>query len=225
MERKVKLAPGEYYHLYNRGVEKRRIFLDDSDKNRFIRLLYLANGNKSLVYRLVQGLPLDEIDLGAKKIAIGAYVLMPNHFHILVKEIREGGITSFMEKLQTGYSMYFNKKNDRVGSLFQGTFKAEHIHRDEHLKYLFAYIHLNPIKLIEPSWKENGIKDRNRVNKYLDTYFHSSYPEYSGMSREQKYILSPDEFPKYFSQTHDFDDFLQDWLQGDNTRVTLEKIT
>src|SRR5665213_2524311 len=130
MERKIVFALGEYYHIYNRGVEKRKVFFDDIDRNRFVRLLFLANSNKSFVYRLVQGRPLNEIDVGEKSVAIGAYTLMPNHFHILVKETKEGGISNFMEKLQTGYSMYFNKKNERVGPLFQGRFKAQHVVHD-----------------------------------------------------------------------------------------------
>ena len=91
---------------------------------------------------------------------------MPNHFHILVKEKIENGISKFMGKLTTGYSMYFNKRYDRTGSLFQGVFKSVHADSDEYLKYLFAYIHLNPIKLINPEWKENGIKDKNRANAF-----------------------------------------------------------
>jgi putative transposase len=212
MQRKTTFAVGEYYHIYNRGVEKRKIFLDQKDRGRFVRLFYLANGDKPVVTRLVQGLPLDEIDVGNKKIAIGAYVLMPNHFHILVKEIKEGGATSFMEKLQTGYSMYFNKKNERVGPLFQGTFKAEHVSRDEHLKYLFAYIHLNPLKLIEPDWEKGGVKDIKNTRRYLEEYKHSSYLDYVGVSREEGRILTPGEFPKYFSAPTDFEKSLGDWL-------------
>jgi len=212
MQRKTAFAVGEYYHIYNRGVEKRKIFLDQKDHGRFVRLFYLANGDRPVVTRLVQGLPLDEIDVGNKKIAIGAYVLMPNHFHILVKEIKEGGATSFMEKLQTGYSMYFNKKNERVGPLFQGTFKAEHVSRDEHLKYLFAYIHLNPLKLVEPDWEKGGVKDIKNTRRYLEEYKYSSYPDYVGVSREEGRILTPDEFPKYFSAPADFEGSLGDWL-------------
>ena len=86
MERKTPVAVGEYYHVYNRGVEKRKIFLDEHDKERFVRLLYLANGHKPVVTRLVQGLPLKDIDVGGKRVAIGAYTLMPNHFHHGKKE-------------------------------------------------------------------------------------------------------------------------------------------
>ncbi len=206
------IAPNEYYHVYNRGVEKRRIFLDKKDRERFLRLLYLANGEKPYVLRLVQGLPLNEIDVGKRQAAIGAYVLMPNHFHILFKETREGGISAFMEKLQTGYAMYFNKKYERVGALFQGTFKAQHVSRDEHLEYLFAYIHLNPVKIVEPKWKEQGVKNPEDVQRYLESYRYSSYPEYVETPREESVILTKDAFPEYFSERHDFKDFLDDWF-------------
>jgi putative transposase len=137
---------------------------------------------------------------------------MPNHFHILVKEIKEGGVTKFMGKLTTGYSMYFNKTHKRVGPLFQGRFKAEHVDRDEYLKYLYAYIHLNPVKLIDPKWKENGIADKAGAKAYLDGYRYSSYPDYAGVSREEKAILSPREFPEYFEKPHDMEEFISDWL-------------
>lgn len=212
MERKFTFAEGEYYHIYNRGVEKREIFMSDDDRNRFQKLLYLANGTKPLVYKLVQRMPLDKVDVGDKLVSIGAYCLMPNHFHILAKEITEGGISAFMEKLTTGYSKYFNKKHARVGTLFQDRFKAEHVDNDEYLKYLFAYIHLNPVKLIEPKWKETGIRDKTKAEEYLSHYAHSSYSDYIGKDREEKLILSKKEFPEYFRDDRDFSEYIADWL-------------
>ena len=123
---------------------------------------------------------------------------MPNHFHILAKEVIEGGISKFMSKLSTGYSMYFNRKYKRSGSLFEGRFKIIHANRDEYLKYLFVYIHLNPIKLIDPSWKEKGIKDMLKVEKYLASYKYSSYLDYNGVSRLENGLLDINSFPEYF---------------------------
>jgi putative transposase len=155
---------------------------------------------------------LDKVDVGKKKVAIIAYVLMPNHFHILIKEIIQGGASDFMEKLLTGYAMYFNKKYERVGPLFQGTFKAEHVDRDEYLKYLFAYIHLNPIKLIELKWKEHGIRDKKGAEQYLKKYRFSSYIDYIGAEREENLILTKKDAPDYFSDVYEFRDFVRDWL-------------
>ncbi len=213
MERKLQFSIGEYYHIYNRGVDKRDVFLTEADRKRFQKLLYLANGEKPYVFRLVQGQPLDKIDLGEKRVAIGAYCLMPNHFHLLVREVKEGGITAFMEKLGTGYTMYFNKVGKRTGHLFQGRFKAEHVDRDEYLKYLFAYIHLNPVKLIEPDWKEQGIQHPEKVRGYLEQYRFSSYEDLLGKAREEQAILSLKEFPEYFEKTSDFESFMKDWLE------------
>ncbi|KKW43541.1 MAG: Transposase [Parcubacteria group bacterium GW2011_GWB1_57_6] len=212
MNRKISFAEGEYYHVYSRGVEKRKIFLDGKDRERFQALLFLCNGSKPVVYRLIQGSTLYQTDVGEKIVAVGAYAFMPNHIHILVKEISENGITEFMRKVNTAYSMYFNKKYERVGPLFQGTFAAEHVTRDEHLKYLFAYIHLNIVKLIEPKWKEEGIKDLKKARGYLEAYPFSSYSSYTGKVRKEDTILSKNEFPKYFSHQHDFKDFVDEWL-------------
>ncbi len=212
MNRKISFAEGEYYHIYCRGVEKRFIFLDEKDRIRFQSLLYLCNGTKPIVYRLIQGSTLYSTDVGKKIVAIGAYKLMPNHVHLLIKETSEGGITEFMRKVNTAYSMYFNKKYERVGPLFQGTFGAQHITRDEHLKYLFAYIHLNIVKLIEPNWKERGIKNIDRVKKYLNEYLFSSYLSYCGKVSKWDSILTKKEFPDYFSDKHSFEYFIGEWL-------------
>lgn len=198
--------------MYNRGVEKRNIFNHRKDWVRFHKLLYIANSAKSFRFRDMENLSLDEIERADTLTAIGAYVLMPNHFHILVKETKNNGISNFMEKLSTGYSMYFNKKYERVGPLFQGRFKATHIDGNEYLKYLFAYIHLNPIKLIEPDWKEIGVKDKKSVLKYLDSYFYSSYQDYCRFAREESAILTKDEYPEYFSKAHSFGAYIQEWI-------------
>ena len=223
MERKINFAVGEYYHVYNRGVEKRDIFLDNDDRDRFQKILYVSNSSNPVVFKTIQRLPLDKIDIGEKRVAIGAYVLMPNHFHILVKEITEGGLTNFMAKLTTSYSKYFNKKHERVGPLFQSRFKAEHVDDDNYLQYLYAYIHLNPVKLIEPAWKEDGIHNRERAEKYLKDYRYSSYLDYSedGANREEQLILSKTEFPEYFGEPREFKQYLRDWLEYE----MLEKTT
>ena len=215
-KRKIVFSIDEYYHVYSRGVEKRQIFLDDDDYERFVRLLYLCNGNKPIVFKLFQGRSLDECDRGEPLTAIGAYCLMPNHFHLLLRETNEGGITEFMRKLMTAYSMYFNKKNERTGTLFEGIFKAEHATEDAYLKYLLAYIHLNPLKLIEPKWREIGLEDPGKAKLYLAQYKYSSYQDYLQDKlqdkRPQSCILSSGPFPDYFQDRKEFDGYINDWL-------------
>jgi len=204
--------------LYNRGVEKRNIFLTQADRIRFKRLLYLANGTERFVYRDIEDKELKDIDRGENLVAIGAWVLMPNHFHILVKEITEGGTAMFMEKLCTGYSSYFNKRHGRVGPLFQGRYKSQHVADDIHLKYLFAYIHLNPVKLIEPMWKEKGSMHAAKTKKFISSYEHSSYLPYL-TDRSENILLNKNEFPEYFSDNMDLENFHDDFLslQPQNT--------
>ena len=185
--------------------------MDDLDWQRFQKTLFFANNTHSFTFRSCGDQPLTEFSR-EEITAIGAYCLMPNHFHILMKETVEGGMSRFMEKLTTSYAKYFNEKYKRVGGLFQGTFKAEHLNRDEYLKYIFAYIHLNPIKIIDPNWKENGIQQLDKAKKYLNTYTYSSYLDYLGSKREESLILDRSAFPDYFSSELSFSEYLHDWL-------------
>ena len=222
MERKFNFSIGEFYHIYNRGNSKNSIFIGKNDNIRFMFLLFIANSkNPVRIDNIVrkcykQGLPLlnvmKEIEREETLVDIGVYCLMPNHFHLLLHEKTEGGITKFMGKLLTGYSMYFNKKYERTGGLFEGTFKAEHADKDEYLKYLFAYIHLNPVKLIEPKWREVGVVDKVRVKKYLKEYKYSSYFDYLGEEKEERLILNQEAFPGYFDEFKEFENFIDEWI-------------
>ncbi len=217
MTRNIEFSINEYYHLYNRGTDKRKIFTGAKEYSRFLVLMYLCNSDKKVDIGdyLRQGLTLSEIfqmDKGEELVDIGCYCLMPNHFHMLVREKIEGGISLFMQKLQTAYTMYFNKNHDRNGALFQGTFKAKHIDKDVYLKYLFAYLNLNPIKLIDSEWKEDGIKDLSKSESFLSEYEYSSYLDILGIKRVENKILNTSEFPEYFSSKSDFEDFIREWL-------------
>lgn len=104
-------------------------------------------------------------------VRILADCLMPNHFHLLLEEIREGGISRFMHKLATGYTEYFNHKYERVGSLYQGTFKAALVNNEEYLQYLLAYINvINPGELVEPNLKKEGVKNAEQMMQFAREY-------------------------------------------------------
>lgn len=220
MTRPFEFAEGEYYHLYNRGTDKRKIFFDNHDRERFISLLFLCNSGIPLHRSDREGTSLQKILETPREttlVDIGAYCLMPNHFHLLVHEQTEGGISLFMQKLATAYTMYFNKRNDRRGSLFEGTFRAEHASRDEYLKYLFAYIHLNPIGIIEDEWKEHHIKNKKKAEEFLASYPYSSYLDYARNTdeRPEGVIINKLAFPEYFEKTTDFKEYVHDWMTNE----------
>ena len=203
--RKDPLVVGEYYHLYNRGVDKRKIFLLQQDYRKFLFLMYVCNSQKSIILRDIG----KNFDRDETIVDIGAFCLMPNHFHILVKEKVEGGISTYMRKLLTGYSMYFNRKNSRKGKLFDGAFKSSYATDDRYLKYLYSYIHFNPSKLIDSEWKQNITRDSEKLLDYCFSYSYSSIGEYrSGNYR----ITQPDAFPSYFLSASEHKSELSDWL-------------
>lgn len=162
------------YHIYNRGVEKRTIFMDEKDYRVFLSYLkeYLSAPPEPFTKKqrftlkgsTFEGIPrqpnnyFNEVDLLA-------FCLMPNHYHLLIRQSSKNTIKEFMRSVGTRYTMYFNKRHDRVGALFQGTYKAVLVENDSYLLHLSRYIHLNPLKFT------NNIKDA-----------YSSYSYYLGLN-------------------------------------------
>jgi len=212
----------EFYHIYNRGNSKQIIFHDKEDCERFQDLLSISNTVERIDMRVINKSK-NITNLSTSKVsplvAIGSYCIMPNHFHILITQLNEeSGVSKFMQKLTTAYSMYYNKKYTHSGGLFESKFKAKHISDDRYLKYLFAYINLNPVKLIDPTWKERGLKNINKTYKFLETYKYSSYLDFlhfrkENNFREESKILSLKEFPKYFPNSSTFKKEIITWFE------------
>jgi len=143
MSRKIKFITGEYYHIYNRGVDKRQIFTNNGDYMRFINCV--NKFNQDLV-------------------SFVTYNLVNNHYHFALKQLKDGGITKLMHKLGIGYTLYFNKKYHRSGSLFESVFKAIHIDSEDYLLFLCKYIHNN-------TEKHGLAKNKNWVWSSYSQYF------------------------------------------------------
>lgn len=147
--RPFSFANNEYYHVYNRGVEKRSIFKDKYDVERFKLSLLEFNSIEPIgsIYELrfdrEFGRRTSKIRKDERLVTINAYCLNPNHYHLMLKQNIEGGISEFMKRLGGGYTKYFNEKLSRDGVLFQGSFKARHIRNDSDLLHLSSYINLN----------------------------------------------------------------------------------
>jgi len=224
--RKVVFTNGHYYHVYNRGVEKRDIFMDEKDYFRFIHDLYEFNDrnhvlNLNFRFKSNYGAP-SSIVLEKKKerellVEIICFCLMPNHFHLILKQLIDGGISLFMQKL-AGYVYYFNLKYQRIGPLFQGKFKAIEIDNENYLLHLSRYIHLNPLELIEPDWKEKGIRNWQKAIKFLESYRWSSYLDYLGIKNFPS-LIQRDLINNYFKNPADYKNFIINFLPKDFNKI------
>lgn len=182
----------EWYHCYTRGVEKRITFTGPSDFARFQDLLYLCNSV----------IPLHRSDYKEREflytrerkatlINIGGYCLMPNHFHLLVQIREPQALSQFMQKLGTAYTMYFNKKFERIGNLFIKPYRSKHVADDAYLRQSFAYIHLNPLDLQDKEWRMKQAIDPELEN-FVSAYPWSSLYDYvNETTRFESKILDP----------------------------------
>lgn len=206
MYRKTPFTENEYYHIYSRGVEKRKIFINLKDYHRFVALLYIMNQDAPFrMDNFLREKKKDLKDIFEEKrekslVSILGYCLMPNHFHIILHENTEGGISKFMGKLLTAYSMYFNTKYERSGPLFTHPFRSEHISSESQFMYIFSYVHLNPLSIIEKKWKEEGVKNKKEVKEFLEKYQFSSYQDFLGIDRPEKVILDFSLIPEYIKE-------------------------
>lgn len=177
-------APQEYYHVYNRGNRKQDIVRNDGDRARLLLSLLLFQHPDSPIQlsrttrHFVQSSRLDIPDMKDRLVELVAFVLMPNHFHGIVREIQENGVSRYMQRVLVSYTKYFNTRYELVGHVFQGPFQAVHIEDDDQLLYCSAYIHRNPREL-------SGWRDREHE------YPWSSFPDYIGTNRWGA-LLQPD---------------------------------
>jgi REP element-mobilizing transposase RayT len=218
MANREPLVEGEWYHCFNRGVDKRKVFQTRADYERFISLMYICNNtqNKSVSSRRDTRLRSILSDASIRRepiVQIAAYALMPNHVHFIFHEIKKGGIAQFMQRVFTGYTMYFNKKNERAGALFAGAFKSKHIPDDDYFKHVMAYVLLNPADLFFPNWKEKGTV--NGLEKALNEYPYASTFDFFGASRPEGKIV---DFLKeeFYNEPPSLQRLLEDFQDGEN---------
>lgn len=201
------------YHIYNRGVDKRDIFSCDNDRRRFLACIYHFNDTNQAknIDRLcdIQSQAEDDRE---KLVEILAFVLMPNHFHLLVKPLVENGVSEFMKKIGIGYTHYFNIKNERSGSLFQGKYKFTKIESEEQLNYIPFYIHFNPIELVESGWKEKKIEDKDMAIDFLKSYPWSSLSDYLGYNNYSK-IINKNILESYLGKPATLEEEIANWIE------------
>ena len=203
--RLIRIAPGEYYHIFNRAVNKQVIFHDTSDYFRFLFLtLYFQSpiifqqlGRK--VKEFVQSRALDNVEedeiIKKRRVELVVFCIMPNHFHLIVKELDEGGIAAYMQRVLTSYSKYYNTKYQKSGHVFQGPYRAVHIADDRQLLHLSAYIHRNPREISKWFKKE-------------DQYIWSSYQDFIDENRWGDLIM-PDIVIGQFKDKAEYENFVK----------------
>ena len=184
--KRFNITPDEFLHIYNRGISKSIIFHNDRDRNRFLFLVMILQIPETMknIDRMFKDFVLDpeiyiksfdSVGLKSRQIELINFCLMPNHFHLLIREEREGGISKYMQRLQNAYTKYFNTKYDRSGHLLQGAYKAVLVDSNEQLLYVSSYIHKNSRELKE--YKNKELK-----------YFWSSYQDCVLANRWGKFL-------------------------------------
>jgi putative transposase len=187
----------EFFHVLNRGVEKRNVVLDDSDRLRFIHDLYAFNDVSPALNYILPGR--FEETRRELLVDIHAFCLMDNHYHLLLSERVENGISLFMKKLNMGYAKYFNERYERSGALWQGKYKKISVKRDAHFLYISYYIHLNPLDFYFPEWRSGKVGKVSDALGFLEKYRWSSYLDYMGR-RNFPSITRRDQFPQLHSK-------------------------
>ncbi|HBM45361.1 MAG: Transposase [Parcubacteria group bacterium GW2011_GWF2_38_76] len=180
--RKITFANNEYYHIYNRGVDKRKLFTDKKDFERFLQSIVEFNNKENIGSIYENSLKKEKVDPNPL-IEFLAFCINPNHFHFIIKQLEDGGISKYMQKLSSGYTNYFNEKHKRTGSLFGGKFKAKHVDSYKYLLHLSAYVNLNlrvhqfgsptpKLEFTKSSWEQYvDNKPKKETGKNKDRYF------------------------------------------------------
>jgi len=231
--RKEPFVVGSYVHVYNRGNRKTKIVRIATDRWRFLQAIRFFNDSHSSLNILrnitranrwlkpgfnqpvSRGLAKSVFELGWPKnwpkkdplVKILCYCLMPNHFHLLLKEIQEGGISKFMQKLGTGYTNYFNLKHQETGRIFQGPYKAKLVNEEMYLKYLSVYIQVINVLELFPGGFSAAVKDLKNALKFVESYPFSSYADYIGTRKSL--IIEKDILGKVFSNPKDYKKFVR----------------
>jgi len=224
--RDIQFVNDEIYHIVLRAIDDNLLFKNIDDYYRGIFSIYEFNTTNPVTIRerrkiRVQLKKADRgpssvaeafIDKRDKLVEVFGFCFMPNHFHLLLKQLKENGITKFMSKGGTGLGGYFNRKYSRKGHVFQDRFTAIHIKNEDQLKTIFVYIHTNSISIIEPKWKEIGIKESEKVIKFLENYKWSSYPDYIGKKNFPS-VTDRDFILEIMGGKQGCEEFIKNWVR------------
>lgn len=216
--RQEEIYNGGYYHIYNRGVDKRHIFNDKQDRERFLLAMNVLNDANFIPNKSIGKVNLNNIFHQRNPyVRIICYSLMENHYHFELEQLAENGISLFMARLSNSYTKYFNTKHNRKGRLFESSYQAKNISNDDYLLHVTRYIHLNPLDLHEPGWKKSGISDWTSSLKFLKTYPWSSCQSYMGIKKDP--IIDHGILKDMIKSPTAYINFLQEWAEQSFNRI------
>ncbi len=206
------------YHVYNRGTRRANIFEDDYDRMRFLMLMFLSNHKKTnrLKFKDFKASEIFAMERSNNDMycEIGAYCLLDNHYHFLLREKEEGGISKFLMRLQNAYTKYYNGRHLNSGAVFQGGFKSKHVDTDRYYRYLITYIHLNPIwkhEYEQVAMSGDSEKKENMFKKAVN-YNYSSLHDLVFGTKFQRVILEIANFP-FLDQHQVLVEDLKEWIE------------
>lgn len=220
MIRKTKFVPNNYYHIYNRTILKLPEFKDNNKANKLAQTFLLGNSTlsgKAFDYlRNDRNATLEKameiVRSGEKLVDILCYSIMPDHYHLLLKELRENGITSFNRRCNTSVAKYINTKYDRTGPLFESDFKSKHVNSNEYLLHLSVYIHLNPLDFLSgKEWRFNKLDDWKSSKEKLLNYPWSSARYFLDENLKDKIISGTEIIFNQFKDRKEYEGFLKEW--------------
>ena len=212
---------GNFYHVLNRGVDKRNIFLNQGDYLRFVHDLFEfndhtspSNNNYDFRKTIKYQRNFIEQDQNTRKLLvnISSFCLMPSHYHLLLQPLVEDGLFQFIKKLNMGYANYFNKKYQRSGALFQGRYKSVRINDEAHFIHMPYYIHFNPLDLFMPSWREREIDNADQAMNFLKRYRWSSFLDYIGRPNFPS-VTQRDTLTEFLGRPKEHEQKMADWLK------------
>ncbi len=224
------LANGEIYHIVIRAIEGLKLFRDKQDYLRMVHDLFVFNDLKpvSSYFRKEKVTGSFPATFARRKrevlVEILTFCLMPNHVHLLVRQIKDGGISAFMKKIGSGYAAYYNQKYKRVGHVFQGRYRLVHIENDKQLYTVFVYIHTNPVAIIFPNWKEKGIKDAKKAIDFVENYKWSSYLDYLG-NKNFPSLTSREFLTNTMNGIKGCQEAINSWLEFKKELADLDKVS
>jgi putative transposase len=232
MPHREELITGEIYHIILRALDDNLIFKDINDYYRGIFSIYEFNNDNSVeIWRRRRDRIAEKkrekmwevgsptiLDKRDRFVDVLAFCFMPNHVHLLLKQIKNEGVSKFMQKIGGGYGRYFNDKYKRKGYVFQNRFKSVHIQDDKQLMIVVPYIFTNPVALIEPGWKEHGVKNHSieKIIKFLKDYKWSSYQDCIGMKNFSS-VTQRDFLLEAMGDEQGLKDAIKNWIEYKNS--------